>query len=137
MDTQKILSLKMRGMENEGEWKTLSVCATSSHDMATLRMQCQNDPEPWECRNMLSALLSSPSMLAIFPIQDWLSISNRLRNPDREERINHPENPEHHWRYRVHLNIEILADTPDFCTAVASLIKDSGRSADIPKHLDG
>ena len=128
MESQRILSLKMRGMENEGEWKELSVCATSSHDMQTLRMQCDSDPEPWECRNMLSDFLFSPSMLAIFPIQDWLSLSARLRNPNREERINHPENPSHHWRYRVHLNLDLLAEDSDFCVSVASLIKDSGRS---------
>lgn len=127
MDKERILSLKMRGMEQEGEWKELSVCATSSHDMDTLRMQCQNDPEPFECRRMLYDFLCSDSMLAIFPLQDWLSISGVLRNPDRDERINHPENPDHHWRYRVHLNLTELAATPDFCTAVASLVKDSGR----------
>ena len=53
MDHEKILSLKMRGMEQEGPWKYLSVCATSSHDMETLRMQCDHDPEPWEVRRML------------------------------------------------------------------------------------
>ena len=90
-------------------------------------MQCDNDPQPWECRRMLSEFLFSPSMLAIFPIQDWLSLSARLRNPDRNERINHPENPDHHWRYRVNLNVDSLAEDSDFCTDVASLIKDSGR----------
>ena len=128
MDSQKILSLKMRGMEQEGEWKELSVCATSSHDMQTLRMQFDSDPEPWECRRTLSEFLLSPSMLAIFPIQDWLSLSARLRNPDCNERINCPENPGHHWRYRVHLDIHALAEDSDFCTDVASLIKDSGRN---------
>ena len=127
MDGQKILSLKMRGMEQEGEWRELSVCATSSHDMQTLRMQCDIDPEPWECRNMLSEYLFSPSMLAIFPIQDWLSLSGLLRKKDREERINHPEDPNHHWRYRVHLNLDLLAEDSDFCVSVTSLIKDSGR----------
>lgn len=127
MDGQKILSLKMRGMEQEGEWRELSVCATSSHDMQTLRMQCDIDPEPGECRNMLSEYLFSPSMLAIFPIQDWLSLSGLLRKKDREERINHPEDPNHHWRYRVHLNLDLLAEDSDFCVSVASLIKDSGR----------
>ena len=88
MDHEKILSLKMRGMEQEGEWRELSVCATSSHDMETLRMQCDHDPEPWEVRSMLSEFLWSPSMLAIFPLQDWLALDaggmiiafNRLMN---------------------------------------------------------
>ena len=46
MNHERILSLRMRGMEAEGPWKELSVCATSSHDMETLRMQCPSDPEP-------------------------------------------------------------------------------------------
>ena len=74
MEHEKILSLKMRGMDQKGEWNYLSVCSTSSHDMETLRMQCQNDPEPWEVRNMLGEFLNSPSMLAIFPLQDWLAL---------------------------------------------------------------
>ncbi|MBQ0006686.1 MAG: 4-alpha-glucanotransferase, partial [Alistipes sp.] len=49
MEHEKILSLKMKGMEQEGDWKYLSVCATSSHDMDTLRMQSHEDPEPEEC----------------------------------------------------------------------------------------
>lgn len=53
MDKEKVLSLKMRGMEAEGEWKYLSVCATSSHDMETLRMQCAEDPMAYDVKNML------------------------------------------------------------------------------------
>lgn len=129
MEHERILSLKMRGMQNEGSWNYLSVCATSSHDMETLRMQCgEHDPEPCECRGMLMEFLNSPSMLAIFPIQDWLSIDGRLRNADyMEERINQPADPHHHWRYRLHLNLEELRDAPEFCSSVSTLIKDSGR----------
>ena len=127
MDHERILSLKMKGMENEGEWKVLSVCATSSHDMQTLRMQCQSDPSAGDCRNMLSDMLNSPSMLAIFPLQDWLSISESLRNPSRDERINHPENPDNHWKFRIHLNLSELSADSGFCSDVASLIHQSGR----------
>ena len=77
---------------------------------------------------MLMEFLNSPSMLAIFPIQDWLSIDGRLRNADyMEERINQPADPHHHWRYRLHLNLEELRDAPEFCSSVSTLIKDSGR----------
>ena len=129
MDHERILSLKMRGMENEGEWKYLSVCATSSHDMDTLRMQCDHDPQGWECRRMLWDFLDSPSMLAIFPLQDWLSLDEGIRRPDRsEERINNPADPHHHWRFRLHLNLEELKNAPQLHTAVQGMIKDSGRS---------
>ena len=130
MDHEKILSLKMRGFDSNVNWAETSVCASSSHDMDTLRMQCGNDPRPEECRQMLMELLHSPSMLAIFPLQDWLAVDGILRNPCYVgERINRPENPNHHWRYRLHLNLEELAASRDFCAAVASMINDSSRKA--------
>jgi len=130
MEHEKILSLKMRGMEQEGEWKTLSVCATSSHDMETLRMQCPSDPEPSECRKMLEEYLLSPSMLAVFPIQDWLSLSSTIRRQDRSvERINHPEDPNNRWRFRVHIPLEMLnsPDAAGLLAEVRSLVSESGR----------
>ena len=130
MDREKILSLKMRGMEQEGEWKYLSVCATSSHDMETLRMQCAEDPEPWEVRRMLWDFLDSPSMLAIFPLQDWVAMDPQLRRPDRmAERINEPANPHHHWRFRIHFDLHELLKASELNVAVEGMIKDSRRAA--------
>jgi len=130
MDREKILSLKMRGMEQEGEWKYLSVCATSSHDMETLRMQCDHDPEPWEVRGMLWDFLDSPSMLAIFPLQDWVALDKGLRRPDRmAERINEPANPHHHWRFRLHFDVHELLHASELNVAVEGLIKDARRAA--------
>ena len=103
MEHEKILSLKMRGYD--GPTRTLSVCATSSHDTATLRMSCPTDPSPEAVRPLLAEVLDYPSMLAIFPIQDWLALSADLRKPDRDERINEPADPHHHWRWRLHLDL--------------------------------
>ena len=131
IDHEKILSLKMRGMEHEGEWRYLSVCATSSHDMETLRMQCQDDPEPWEVRGMLNEFLNSPSMLAIFPIQDWLALDKGLRRPERnEERINEPANPDHKWRFRLHIDLSKLQDASSLNAEIYGLLKDSRRFKD-------
>lgn len=128
MDHEKILSLKMRGMQHEGSWKRLSVCATSSHDMDTLRMQCSSDPEPWEVRNMLREFLDSPSMLAIFPIQDWVALDKDFRRPQRgEERINQPANPGNKWRFRIHFGLEDLKDRAGLNSDLCGLLKDSGR----------
>jgi 4-alpha-glucanotransferase len=128
MDHWRILSLKMRGMEQEGPWKELSVCATSSHDMETLRMQCKQDPTVAECRDALLEFLNSPSMLAIFPLQDWLSIDLKLRRKDRdEERINQPADPHHHWRFRIHFDLRDLAQAEAFTYEVRDLVKASGR----------
>ena len=130
MDHEKILSLRMRGMDQEGEWKYLSVCATSSHDMETLRMQCDHDPEPWEVRRMLWEYLDSPSMLAIFPLQDWLALDKGLRRKDRMvERVNQPADPHHHWRFRLHLDVHELLKSSELNVAVEGLIKDARRSA--------
>ena len=130
MDHEKILSLRMRGMEQKGEWKYLSVCATSSHDMETLRMQCDHDPEPWEVRRMLWEFLASPSMLAIFPLQDWLALDKGLRRPDRNaERINEPADPHHHWRFRLHFDVRDLLHASEMNAAMEGLIKDSCRQA--------
>ena len=130
MDHEKILSLKMRGMEQEGGWKYLSVCATSSHDMDTLRMQCEQDPEPWEVNRMLWEFLDSPSMLAIFPLQDWVALDKGLRRADRmAERINQPADPHHHWRFRLHFDVHELLKASDLNVAVEGLVKDSRRAA--------
>ena len=129
MDHEKILSLRMRGMDQEGEWKYLSVCATSSHDMETLRMQCDHDPEPWEVRRMLWEYLDSPSMLAIFPLQDWLALDKGLRRKDRMvERVNQPADPHHHWRFRLHLDVHELLKASELNVAVEGLIKDARRA---------
>ena len=129
MDNERILSLKMRGMEHEGEWKYLSVCATSSHDCETLRMQCERDPEPWEVRRMLWDFLDSPSMLAIFPLQDWVALDKDLRRPDRmAERINEPADPKHHWRFRLHFDLAQLLTASELNVTVEGLVKDSRRA---------
>lgn len=129
MSKEGILSLKMRGMEKEGAWNAMSVCATSSHDCETLRMQCAEDPEPWQIRDMLWEFLASPSMLAIFPLQDWLGLDDSLRRANRsEERINQPADPHHHWRYRIHFNLEQLKTAASFNASVRELIEKSSRT---------
>lgn len=129
MDSQKILSLEMACMDKGRDWPYLSVCATSSHDMEGLRLQGgTSDKEPGRCRDILWGHLASQSMLAIFPIQDWLSMDGALRAPDpKSERINDPANPENHWCWRLHLSNRELLENAAFCTSVATLIADSNR----------
>ena len=130
MEHEKILSLKMRGMTDGGEWKALSVCATSSHDTETLRMQCPGDPEPGDIRLILLEFLSSPSMLAIFPLQDWLALDRDLRLADRNaERINLPADAHHRWCYRVHFPLEELAARTALRDTITALLTDTRRHA--------
>lgn len=84
--------------------------------------------EPWICDKIITLNLQSPSMLAIFPLQDWLSINGSLRREDpREELINIPANPRHYWRYRMHLTVEQLLDASEFNDYLRDKIKSTGR----------
>lgn len=67
-------------------------------------------------------------MLAILPLQDWLSMDGKLRreNP-QEERINVPANSRHYWRYRMHLTLEELLEQEDFNRRIRRMIGESGR----------
>lgn len=129
MDQQKILSLEMQTVDKGHGWPYLSVCATSSHDMTSIRLRDgADDKDPVECKHILEGNLNSISMLAIFPLQDWLSIDGALRYKDpRAEYINNPADPNNKWRWRMHLTTKQLLDSASWCTQVASLIKDSNR----------
>jgi 4-alpha-glucanotransferase len=127
----------------------LSVCTPSSHDMSTLRGWWEEDRgktqrfyhailghegpapyfcEPWICREIVVQHLYSPSMWAVFPIQDLLGMSERLRRQDpREERINVPSNPTHFWKYRLHVNVEDLIEEAEFNGLLRQMIADAGR----------
>jgi len=72
--------------------------------------------------------LNSPAMWSVFQIQDILGIDNSLRreNPN-DERINIPANPQHYWRYRMHISLEALIASTAFNETFADAIKTSGR----------
>ncbi len=134
MDHWKMLSLEMTQMDKGREWPYLSVCATSSHDMSTLRGQNKEagkgDMPGWEVKRTLKEHLDSHCMLSIFPIQDWIAMDENLRRTDFEnERINDPSDPDNHWCYRLHLNVEdLLKDKAhELRVQIEGLIKDSGR----------
>ena len=142
MGEEQILSLEIERMPKEygvvygdtSRYPYLSVCSTSTHDMSPLRLWWRDEAKhdvyykdvlglegeaPEEataelCEKIVARHLASPSMLAVLPLQDWLSLSEELRSDDIEhERINVPSNPHHYWRYRMHLSLEelLLADT--------------------------
>lgn len=157
MDELKILSLELQSMPKDPSVKFgylsrnpyRSVCTISSHDMPTLRMWWDEDiqrtqeyyntmlyrqgpaPHPlpgWLASDIISRHLTSPSMLCILSIQDWLATDEALRLPDANaERINIPANPKHYWRYRMHLNIEDLAADKRFVQNITEMISQSGR----------
>jgi 4-alpha-glucanotransferase len=157
MNELRILSLEIQTMPKDPNVRFgklshnpyRSVCTFSTHDMPTLRQWWDEDneqtqayyngplrrggdaPHPlpgWLAKDILSRQLTSPSMLCLLSLQDWLSIDERLRLPDQNaERINIPANPRHYWRYRMHLTIEQLMKEDDFNETIKTLIIQSGR----------
>jgi 4-alpha-glucanotransferase len=157
MNELRILSLEIQSMPKDDKVRFghlsrnpyRSVCTISTHDMPTLRQWWDEDeertqayfntmlyrggaaPHPlpgWLAKDIVSRHLTSPSMLCLLSLQDWLSIDERLRLPDQNaERINIPANPRHYWRYRMHLTIEQLLKEDDFNETVKTLITQSGR----------
>ena len=157
MNELRILSLEIQTMPKDstirfGKLKRnpyRSVCTFSTHDMPTLRQWWDEDeeqtqayyneslrrggtaPHPlpgWLAKDIVSRQLTSPSMLCLLSLQDWLSIDECLRLPDQNaERINIPANPRHYWRYRMHLTIEQLMKEDDFNENIKTLITQSGR----------
>jgi 4-alpha-glucanotransferase len=157
MNELRILSLEIQTMPKDPSIRFgklshnpyRSVCTFSTHDMPTLRQWWDEDmeqtqayyniplrrggeaPHPlpgWLAKDIVSRQLTSPSMLCLLSLQDWLSIDERLRLPDQNgERINIPANPRHYWRYRMHLTIEQMLQEDDFNETVKTLITQSGR----------
>ncbi|MEI6577215.1 MAG: 4-alpha-glucanotransferase [Bacteroidota bacterium] len=144
MSALGILSLEVQRMPKDpkitfghpDQYPYLSVCTPSSHDTATIRGWWEEDKRktqkfynenlghfgeaPGDCnpeivKQIILQHLYSPSMWAIFPLQDLLGMNPKLRldNP-HAERINDPGNPNHYWRYRMHLNLEDLLGQAEF-----------------------
>lgn len=157
MNSLQILSLEVQRMPKAfgvefGDTRSYpycSVCTTSTHDMPGIRgwweenedrsQHYYNDvlhkdgiapkvADPGICGEIVSLHLASPAMLAILPLQDWMSIDGTLRreNPT-DEQINIPALPRHYWRYRMHITLEQLLNEQSFNQYVRDKISNSGR----------
>lgn len=147
MERLRILSLEVQRMPKQmgvavsdpASYQYMSVCTTSTHDMSVLRewIEREMDANPIIsashattaiCARVIQSHLESASMLAIFPLQDWLSINEELRakNP-QDERINVPSDPNNYWRYRMHITLEELIAATALNQQIKSLITSSNR----------
>ncbi len=130
----------------------MSVCTTSTHDMSTLRgwweedaesrqkfynqvMRCEgeapSDCPPSVCEFVVWQHLSGASMWCVLPLQDWLSLDPRLRDPvAAEERINVPAIPRYYWRYRMRPTLRELLQATEFNKRVSNMIANSGRRSE-------
>ena len=127
----------------------MSVVTPSTHDMSTIRGWWEEDRvktqrfyntvmgrygeapyfcEAWVNKEIVLEHLFSPAMWSIMQLQDWLGINEKIRrdNPN-DERINIPANPNHYWRYRMHLTLEELINADEFNEEVKNYIANSGR----------
>ena len=147
MDKLRILGLEVQRMPkamgyvvgDPSRYPYMSVCTTSTHDMSVLRSWLEeempqnsiiesNAPSTENCKAILSQHLASESMLAIFPLQDWMSINEEIRHKQPSmERINVPANSDNYWRYRMHITIEELLSSTKFNNEVIALIHLFGR----------
>ncbi len=157
MEILQILSLEIQRMPkgwtefgSPATYPYQSVASISTHDMSTLRGWWKEDPAatqrfynhilgqsgkaPLEasgglCEEVIRQHLQGGSALCIFSWQDWLSVSEKWRNPDIEsERINIPANPRHYWRYRMHLSLEELLGAEDLNRKIQELLSITGRN---------
>ncbi len=128
----------------------LSVVTPSTHDMSTVREWWEEDkmltqkfynfemghygkaPElcgPAINKEIILQHIYSPAMWSVFQIQDLLGINEKLRRKDAyEERINQPSNPNHFWKYRMHISLEELIKQKDFAIELRNLLTQSGRA---------
>ena len=127
----------------------LSVVSPSSHDTSTLRGWWEEDQAVRQefYNHILGEWGEAPAimgtdiikkiiyqhfycraMLAIFPIQDYIGISENLRHDDvNAERINIPSKIPHFWNYRMHIYLEDLIKEDDFNDELLSMVIQSGR----------
>lgn len=153
----KILSLEIERMPkdygiefaNTSAYPYLSICATSTHDMSGIRQWWEEDyskssryyhevlqldgdaplsATPQICEKILENNLKSPSVLCVFPWQDWFAVDGENRHPDpAKERINIPADSNHYWRYRMHIPLKNLSDCTHASETIRRLIRQSGR----------
>ncbi len=129
----------------------LSVCSPSTHDMSPIRawweeseraqiqrfyqqeLGFRGEPphfcEPFVAQAIFQQHLNWPSMWAVFPIQDILAMDATIRRTNPfDERINEPSNPQHYWRYRLHITLEELQQQTDLNQRIRDMLVKSGRS---------
>ena len=159
MEELCLLGLRIQRMPRESdrefgypwEYSYLTVASTSTHDMSTIRGWWEEDRvrtgkffntilghegeaplacEPFICEEIVKQHLESPSMWAVFPIQDILAMSKDLARPGdpREEQINDPADMFHLWRFRLHLTTEQLLEEKTFSAKLRKMVEESGRN---------
>ena len=158
MQRKQILTLELQRMPkmfwekfgDTSKYPYLSVCATSSHDISSIRGWWEEDRKDAEAyykdvlkktdempnyatEEIVTAIvdqhLAAPSMLCINPIQDYAGMINDMPHLlPFEERINVPSNGDQKWRYRIPFYIDdMLKNYERLTTKVREHVWKSGR----------
>lgn len=157
IDELEILSLKVQRMPDQPnrefadtrKYPYFCVATIATHDMCGFRQWWQEDSdraqrfynnglnlqgvapataETWLCDRVVTDHLTSPAMLCILPLQDWLALDEKLRRPNpAEEQINNPADPNNRWNYRMHLTLQKLLRAKDFNSYIRKKNETSGR----------
>eukprot|EP00252_Welwitschia_mirabilis_P024591 TRINITY_DN7346_c0_g1_i1.p1 TRINITY_DN7346_c0_g1~~TRINITY_DN7346_c0_g1_i1.p1 ORF type:complete len:954 (-),score=162.82 TRINITY_DN7346_c0_g1_i1:275-3136(-) len=162
-----LIGLRIQRMPSEPDlefgipanYSYMTVCAPSCHDCSTLRAWWEEDEgrrirffrdvlgysdlPPAQCipqvaHAIIQQHVDSPSMWAIFPLQDLLALKQVYsKRPANEETINDPTNPKHYWRFRLHVSLESLLSDIEFQDINKAMIVHGGRSYPQLKCNDG
>lgn len=69
-------------------------------------------------------------MLAVFPLQDVLALSEAAaERPANDEIVNDPSVRRHYWRYRCQVSVQQLAADAELTQAVRRVVVEGGRDA--------
>ena len=150
LELQRMPKLNWERYGNCACYQYDSVCATSSHDISSIRGWWEENASEtqWYYNNILhhggeaskaasgdivaqilDIHLNSPSVLCINPIQDYAgTIDDMPHLLPFEERINEPSNSNHYWRYRVPFKVdELVTKYPQLHIKVKNMIVKSRR----------
>jgi len=127
------------------QYPRLSVCTTSTHDAATLAgwweesgtdtaryaqelgwAEVPDKMTPALAEAILRRLLLSNSLLAIFPIQDWLTVTGTYtpENPE-DERVNIPATlDDTNWTWKLPASVSELAEDQELNNRILNLVQE-------------
>jgi 4-alpha-glucanotransferase len=157
LDQLRILTLEIQQMPKQQGFEFAhleanpyrSVATISTHDMQTLRLWWNDNPEQRQryyvtmlqkegrapeqlpaylAEEIIARHLYCPSMLCVLQLQDWLAMDSELRAKNiRNERINVPSDPYNQWKWRMHITIEQLIAADRYNKKLTTMITRSKR----------
>lgn len=151
-----VVGLRIQRMPSEtntefgdpGAYPYMVIASPSCHDTSTTRAWWEEDierrerfwyqvlngegPAPSDCsaeimKEIVQQHLDCAAIFTVLPLQDIFGLSDRNKRPANEETINDPTNPEHYWRYRIHLTLEDLKGDHTLLAELQLMLLRAGR----------